>query len=338
MAGTVRKSKLAAIAALFLVFLIAAANVLDITVVDDDPPAPSPSSSAPVTSAPASETPSATPSATAEPTPTSPTASPAEPSPSSSPVPSPSGPVPAVSSWPNQSNTGVPLGTALAASGSITASTAGQVIEAKNITGAVTITAPNVVIRKSKIARPQTGYVVTITGSGSVRIEDSEIVGGTDGIVGNNWTCLRCDIYGFGKDGVKLGNNVLLQDSYVHGSRRLPDAHIDASQMQNGSTNVRLIHNHMDPRGIDGDYGNSAVIIKRDLGGSGAGPVLLERNLFAGGNFTVYVVSGSAGVQQNVTVRDNVWIAKTARFGTHSVKIPVTWTGNRLDNGSALSK
>ena len=58
---------------------------------------------------------------------------------------------------PNAGNVGVPAGTILTASGSITVTTPGTVIDGKDITGTVTISADNVTIRNSRI---------TVTGAG----------------------------------------------------------------------------------------------------------------------------------------------------------------------------
>ena len=52
---------------------------------------------------------------------------------------------------PDANNTGVPPGTNLTPSGSMTITAAGAVISGRAITGAVTVDAPNVTIRNSRI-------------------------------------------------------------------------------------------------------------------------------------------------------------------------------------------
>src|SRR4051794_7989522 len=53
--------------------------------------------------------------------------------------------------YPNLENTGVPPGTGLKASGAITVSVPGTVIDSLDIKGMINITADNVTIRRSKI-------------------------------------------------------------------------------------------------------------------------------------------------------------------------------------------
>src|SRR5262249_23250151 len=82
------------------------------------------------------------------PTPTPP------PSPAATPTPSPTAtptPTPSPSGWPDASNTGVPAGTTLTPSGSLTITQAGAVIDALDVTGSVTVDAPNVTIKRTRI-------------------------------------------------------------------------------------------------------------------------------------------------------------------------------------------
>src|SRR5262249_35467039 len=88
-------------------------------------------------------------------------------------------PKPSACGYPDATNTGVPAGTALTVvNGDLTVSTAGAVVDAKDIRGCVLIKAPNVTIRRSKITC--TGdygigsFIEQYSGGGLV-IEDSEI-------------------------------------------------------------------------------------------------------------------------------------------------------------------
>jgi hypothetical protein len=116
---------------------------------------------------------------------------------------------------PNADNTGVPAGTTLTPSGSLTISTAGAVVAGRDIVGRVTVNAPNVTIRNSRIHN-SVGYAIYNQGNQPLLIEDSEISTGDGGAVGDsNYTLRRVEIFG-GEHGVEAGNNVLVEDSWIH--------------------------------------------------------------------------------------------------------------------------
>ena len=77
-------------------------------------------------------------------------------------------PPPTNGPFPDASNTGVPAGTVLTPSGGLTITTAGAVINAREITGQVVVNAPNVTIRNSRI-RSNSMWVVD---NSSTRVGD----------------------------------------------------------------------------------------------------------------------------------------------------------------------
>ncbi len=79
--------------------------------------------------------------------------------------------------YPDPTNTGVPAGTALTASGSITVSTAGQVISGKDVTGQIYVNANNVTIENSRVT--QTGNCGTTNTCGNYAIRVNSGVSGT---------------------------------------------------------------------------------------------------------------------------------------------------------------
>jgi hypothetical protein len=212
------------------------------------------------------------------------------------------------------------------------------VINAKDITGNVVIRASNVVIENSKIEAGTTGWGIEID-SGSLTVKDSEITGSAYGAVeGNNYTLQRVNIHAFHGDGMKLGNNVTVTDSFIHDATTSGGQHCDGMQAQNGLSNVVIRHNSIDPHESGS---NSAVFIKNDLGPNNTvGPITVDDNLLGGGGYTLYVYKGSSGlVQGGVTVTNNRFL-NDEKYGPVAVNIPVTtWTGNVYDaSGNAVSK
>lgn len=263
-----------------------------------------------------------------------PTAEPTTPTETATLTPTPTpAPTTAPASYPDETNTGVPPGTTLTPMSGTTITEAGTVIDGKDISGSLNIAAPDVTIRNSKIHGTGTYGIRVLSGGNSVHIEDSEIYGFEHGIVFANWTALRVNIHSMGVDGVKLGKNTRLEDSYIHDFVPIDGAHNDAAQLQDASAaNVVVRGNNLDiaAEGVKSGYGgNSSIILKPDLGSTlGAGGVLVEGNYLNGGNYTLYLVAGATGFElQDVTIRNNKW-GRVHRYGPRSVKTPVAWENN----------
>jgi hypothetical protein len=238
---------------------------------------------------------------------------------------------------PNLANTGVPAGVALQASGGMTVSTAGAVIDALDVRGAITVSAPNVVIKRSRFTGSGQTFAIKTTGSGSVRVEDCEFTGNYSAavIAYDNWTMVRSDISGVPADGVKLGSNVLFQDNYVHDFATAPGAHADGGQIQNGVVNTVVRNNTITLTANQ----NAALFMAPDLGPSTNGPLLVEGNLLGGGNYTLYQVDGNNGQYfiQNITMRNNKF-TRVYKYGPTRVNVPVTAYGNVwADTGGAIN-
>jgi len=271
---------------------------------------------------------------TTPPTTTPPTTPPPTTTPPTTTPPTTTPPPPPPPGTPGAGNTGVPAGTALTASGGFTVSTAGAVIDAKDITGTVTIAAANVTIKRSRFTGTGQDYAIYVR-SGSVRIEDSEISGGyhTAGIAFDNWTAVRLNVHNLPDDGFKLGSNVLLQDSWIHDFSPEPGAHADGAQMQNGVVNTSIIHNYIDIAG------NAALFLAPDLGPSTSGPLTIKDNILGGGNYTIYVVDGNNGQYfvGNIAVTGNRFL-RNSRYGPTRVNVATTWANNTwMDNGGIIN-
>ena len=237
---------------------------------------------------------------------------------------------------PGPSNTGVPAGTSLKASGSITVTQANTVLDGLDVSGSITVKASGVVIKNTKVHG--SGSYGIYVASGSVAISDSEIYGGFENAIGfGNWTATRVNIHGTTGDGVKLGSNVTLQDSWIHDLTPGPSAHADGAQLQSGEKNIVIKHNVIDlastPRA------NAALFLAPDLGPSSDGPLTITDNWLDGGNYTVFCVDGNNGqyLQKNITISNNRF-GRGAQYGPARVNVPITQSGNVwADTGASLN-
>lgn len=270
---------------------------------------------------------------TPEPAPTS--TSPAPTSPSPSPTPSPAPTSTATPTFPDADSTGVPAGIVLTPMAGVTVTQAGTVIDGKDITGSVIIRAANVTVKNSRIhGSGGYGCVQTQTG-GTVTVEDSEIVGGCEnGIVFDDWTARRVDIHGTFGDGVKLGSDVLLEDSWIHDLSNASGLHTDGGQVQTGVTNTTVRHNTIDLG--DTAQANAALFLAPDLGPSSDGPLVIEGNRLNGGNFILFCVDGNNGQYfvRNITISGNRF-GDRFQYGRARVNVPISQSGNVVDSTGA---
>jgi hypothetical protein len=156
---------------------------------------------------------------------------------------------------------GVPPGTALTPSGGMTISTAGAVINARDISGQVVVRAPNVTIRNSRI-RSNAMWAVDNNSTGLV-IENSEIINRPtsgqpnchNGIGDSNFTVRQTEITGC-ENGMNISapGNVTFTDNYIHDLDRTGPSyvfgnspHTDGIQVQEGASNFVIRHNWIDP-------------------------------------------------------------------------------------------
>lgn len=271
----------------------------------------------------------AAPTSSVAPTSASPTPSPT----SASPTPTPTTTPPPASGWPAADNTGVPAGVSLTASGSMTVTQAGTVIDGKNITGQVLVKAKDVVIKNSRITGTDFWGVLTSNG-GTVTIQDSEIIGFSNAIGFDNWTAIRVEVRGQRQDGVKFGTNSLLQDSWIHDLNPESGAHSDGGQLQSGETNVTIRHNTIDLGTTKN--ANAALFLAPDLGPTTNGPLVVENNKLNGGNYVVYCVDGNNGQYfvRDIRFTGNRFGDKFT-YGRSNVNVPITQSGNVIDSTGA---
>jgi hypothetical protein len=240
---------------------------------------------------------------------------------------------PAPTGRPGPTNTGVPAGTALTrTTGDLRITTAGTVIDGRDIVGCVDVQAPNVTIRRSRITC--TGYYPLQVSSGSLVIEDTEIAasGGiaTSCIAFTNYTARRVNCHG-AADGFKADSDVLIEDSWVHDNWLGAGDHADGVQGTGGS-NVTVRRNFIDivdhGQGHGGDP-NSCFQVGNEWGSNsnwtidgnwlyGGGWII---NFGTGGGTNNKITNnrfGDAGYgpisapESGVTISGNVWDATGA--------------------------
>jgi hypothetical protein len=258
-------------------------------------------------------------------------------------------PNPHACGYPDATNTGVPAGTVLVAySGPWTVTTAGTMISGKDIGQQLTIAAPSVVIKNSKL-HGSGSYAIYVR-SGSVTVEDAEIFGTYSGsaIGFDDWTGLRLNIHSMAYDATKLGSNVRLQDSYLHDFASAPGAHADGGQMQDAAQgNVFITHNTFVMNTRSGTNATSCLIFKPDFGSGPAGTIVVQNNLFSGGSpgdgdrsawiFIDYTVNGHA--LANIQFLNNRLVRNSYQFGIMNTNgPPLVDRGNLWDqDGKPLS-
>ncbi len=185
----------------------------------------------------------------------------------------------------------------------MTISTAGAVIDAREITGQVVVNAPNVTIRRSRI-RSNSMWVVDNNSTGLV-IEDSEImnrpVAGQNNChnaIGDaNFTVRRTELTGCENAANVGGDNVTFVDSWMHDLDTSGpsyvwgnEPHTDGLQMSPGADNIVVRHNTIDPS--------------------------------PGGGVTAPIIMGVNGSQSNVWIEDNYLDGNGAAYAIYANRQP----------------
>jgi hypothetical protein len=240
--------------------------------------------------------------------------------------------VPSACGYPDATNTGVPAGTTLTNSGSISVTVDGTIIQNKNITGSIDIQANNVIIRNSRITSGTYYPIRVISGTGLL-VEDSEIIGTntdvTSAVSFTNYTARRVYVHGT-VDGFKADENVVIEDSYVTGLRydEAAQTHNDGVQTT-GGTNVTIRHNTFKI----GDVAGMSSVMQMGTEWSDNTNWLVENNLMDGGGWTIN------GRSQNPSMRYlNNRFTHRYQYGVMVDSSGSTWTNNYFDeDGSPAS-
>jgi hypothetical protein len=188
--------------------------------------------------------------------------------------------------WPDATNTGVPVGTVLSPSGSLTITTDGQIIEGLDLQGSVIVKANDVTIRNSRITNDRTA--LRFEEGANLRVERVTFVGTSaktlDGAIQAWGTIMvrRIQVTGFGEGVDIYGAGGLIQDSYFHDMANADGKLMDGIEAWEAKQLV-IRHNWIEMPG-----GNSVIKLPLDVPVPGGDDVLIENNLIAGGGWAVY--------------------------------------------------
>jgi hypothetical protein len=211
--------------------------------------------------------------------------------------------------FPDRTNTGVRPGRHLKEiKGDVVLSKPGQVFQNRLVRGAITVTAPNVVIRDVRLVMTSPAYGIRSFrwehDTRGLRIEHVEIdLNGFDaaaGIAFDNFEARHVWFHG-GLDCAHVGHDVKIVDSFCD----LPEvaagssAHADGFQSDGGGEYV-FRHNT-----IRNPNAQTAAILLSTNNGA-ISNVAIEKNLMSGGGYTVYCGTTDGGIASNVTYTDNL--------------------------------
>ncbi len=243
---------------------------------------------------------------------------------------------------------GVPVGTSLTPLTDLTISTNNQTIDARDVSGTITVEegVSGTLIKRCKFTGTgQSRGIVTTVATSLVTIEDCTFIGdyADQQLVGRNFTATRCEFSEFSNDAVNMGDNTILQDSWIHDAVVGEGAHADGVQGIDTPFNV-TISNCLIDIGIEGngfgDFPNSAIIITPfTTPVSGPGNYSFDHVTWGGGTYCVHVDTGfTDGISfTNCRFLDNPRAGRIQITDNGTpIPSPDVFTGNVNEQGSPL--
>lgn len=228
---------------------------------------------------------------------------------------------------------GVPAGMKLRPSGSVTVSTPGAVVNGLDINGTLTIAAPNVTVKNTRISA-SAFWVVTIKDNATgarfdhVTVDGHGMQGaeGTSGVVGPG-TFAAVDVSGV-ENGFVPGTGSTITDSYVHGLSAPGAPHYDGIQIDGGVRNITVSGNT-----IVNNQGQTSAVMVDNYFGAATG-IVVTNNHLVGGDYTVYADASFNNNPVSVTYAHN-----RMGKGVYGYSLlrgaDVTWSGNTDDRSAA---
>ena len=224
--------------------------------------------------------------------------------------------------------TGVPAGTTLRASGSITVTTAGTVIDGLDVSGNIYVAASNVTIKRTRVRGAAYALIQIKAGMTGVRIEDVELDGlGTAGQsnscgVQGTATVLRANIHSV-ENGLVPESGSVLQGNYIHHLSAPGSPHYDGIQLDGGQNSVLIENNTVDLL----EWSQTAAVMIDNYFGPTSN-ITVRRNILKGGGYTVYADGQfRADTLTNIVFDGNAMVKGI--WGYQVVRnASVTWTNN----------
>ncbi|MBX3227882.1 MAG: right-handed parallel beta-helix repeat-containing protein [Labilithrix sp.] len=199
---------------------------------------------------------------------------------------------------PGPTTTGVPAGTKLTPSGTVTVTEDGAVVEDLDVSGEIVVKADNVTIRRVRITSGDY-YPIRYDDHRGLLIEDSEIVGTSDAVTSAvsfaHYTARRVDVHG-GADGFKADEDVLIEDCWIHDLRNGRGQHNDGVQ-STGGKNVTLRHNVI--------AGASNACVQTGDENARVENLTIECNWLSGGGYTLNIRGKGATVPTGTKIIGN---------------------------------
>ena len=208
--------------------------------------------------------------------------------------------------------------------------TAGTVIDSKEIHGRVIVKAPNVTIKNSVIrgadAGSKNGLIDATAGHPGLLVVDTEIYAAkqhpnVNGIMGYNFELRRVNIHHVIDQVHLTGGNVTITDSRLHSNLHYANdpnhsdgSHDDSIQIQAGD-NIRIVGNI-----ISGAY-NAAVMVTQDRGA--VSNLTISGNTIDGGACSINIAEKSRGPLRGTAITDNVF-GRGTRHANCAVLAPQT--------------
>lgn len=211
--------------------------------------------------------------------------------------------------------------------GGITYSTEGGVIEGKNITGHIRVSANNVTIRNCLITASSFWCVFVEEGVTGFRMFDCELDG--EGVTGKGFLgtgiVMRCNIHHCADSIGFTAANCLAAGNYLHDNlTNDPDPHYDGMDVT--GSNTLVVHNTI----INPATQTSAIFVENEAADPEANPttnIRIADNFLSGGGYTIYTGGpGTTDVQFLDNTLTSGFYGYVNEFGP--LTEPATFTGN----------
>ncbi len=200
--------------------------------------------------------------------------------------------------------------------GTLSTTTAGQVIDGKLITGDLDVLHDNITVTNTRIkgrvnSRGHTGLRLQdvdlgadscpTTGNGGLRLVTSD----------SGYTLQRVYVHHNGDDLLSIGGGdpVLIEDSYLAHTCFYAGDHLDAIQFYDpgGVGHITIRHSAIDVRPVNSSDRGNAAIFWADTPGSGSTLTITQSQL-AGGNYSLSPYDSGAGSGIRIEVRDTRFV------------------------------
>lgn len=257
--------------------------------------------------------------------------------------------------FPTAATTGVPNGVTLASvNGSLPTVSTGQVIDSRLITGDLIVNHDNVTVTRSRIK----GRIIDNNHRGLTLDQvdlgadacPAKTNGGNRLVNADDYTIKRSHLHHNGADLINLngGGRIRIESSLLDGTCFYPGDHLDAIQMYNpgGVIDFTIVDSKVDNRAVNTSALGNAAIFIADNPGAGS-RFTLDHTWWAGGGYTIRLHDAGAGSNVRFNVTGNVVKKGAYQYGPCSTSNSVTaasptstgvyWSGNKLDDGSALN-